>query len=175
MNESKVSCCQHHLPSNLAYGVNDAAKLCGVEPRLLRAQIWHDLLAAKYPTSRPVIEYAELCRWYAAYIHVIKPYIESAEEDGHVTAIDEASHIFFLVSSWSMNQQEKPCCNCHSIQKLAYTFEEAGEAIGVSAATIRKLVRDSYLIAKYPTSRPVILVEDLRSYIESCPDEPRNR
>lgn len=175
MRKPAEVCCECRQSHVIAYDVNRAAKKLDVDPKLLRAHIWHDLLSAKYPTSRPVIKLTELNHWYDSYVDVIKPYLEATDRPIGATATSEAIHIFFLVNSWSMNQREKTCCDCHSVQKLAYTFEEAGDAIGVSSATIRRLVRDSYLIAKYPTSRPVIQVDDLVAFLESCPDEPPNR
>lgn len=59
--------------------------------------------------------------------------------------------------------------------KLAYTYEEAAEAVGVSVRTIRRLVHDGDLAAKYPTSKPVIPASELEAWFESLSSERPGR
>lgn len=58
--------------------------------------------------------------------------------------------------------------------KIGYTIYEAAEACGVSDATIRRAIRDGYLAAYYPTTRAVILREELISWIKSTPSERKH-
>lgn len=55
--------------------------------------------------------------------------------------------------------------------KLAYTVREAAEACGVSEQTIRRATRCGDLPVTYPTARPVILADDLESWLRSKPTE----
>lgn len=57
--------------------------------------------------------------------------------------------------------------------KLAYSFEEAAEATGYSAATIRMAVRNHNLIARYANSKPVIRTSELDEWLQSLPTEPK--
>lgn len=59
--------------------------------------------------------------------------------------------------------------------KLAYTVDEAAEAAGVSVTTIVEACRDGFLVKSYPNSRPVILVDELRRWLESLPHEKPTR
>lgn len=59
--------------------------------------------------------------------------------------------------------------------KIGYSIYEAAEATGVSDATIRRAIRDGYLAAYYPTSRAVILREELVAWIKASPAERRER
>jgi hypothetical protein len=54
---------------------------------------------------------------------------------------------------------------------LAVTLDRAAEMAGVSVETVRRAIRANRLIAHYPTKRPVVLVDDLRSWIEAAPTE----
>lgn len=57
-------CCECAETRRTAYAVNDAAALLGVNPRLLRAQIHHGLLSAKYVRSKAIIRHEELVDWW---------------------------------------------------------------------------------------------------------------
>lgn len=57
--------------------------------------------------------------------------------------------------------------------KVAYTIYEAADACGVSDKTIRRAIDSGDLIAYYPTSRAVILKEDLQDWIKAAPTERR--
>lgn len=52
---------------------------------------------------------------------------------------------------------------------VAVGIEDAAALVGMSVDTIRRAIRANALIAHYPTKRPVILVDDLRTWIESAP------
>lgn len=55
--------------------------------------------------------------------------------------------------------------------KLAYSIKEAAEACGVSVDTIRRAITANDLIARYPTSRPVVDADELRAWLASKPTE----
>lgn len=56
---------------------------------------------------------------------------------------------------------------------VAVTLDRAAELTGVSIETIRRAIRANRLIAHYPTKRPVVLIDDLRAWIEAAPTEYR--
>jgi len=58
------------------------------------------------------------------------------------------------------------------MSKIAYSIEEAAEAVGYSTDTIRRALRTNDLTAKYVNSKPVILASELTSWLESKPSEP---
>lgn len=53
-------------PVKLAFTVQEAAAAYGVSADVIRAHIRHGNLAARYPTSRPIIDAAELAAWFQA-------------------------------------------------------------------------------------------------------------
>lgn len=54
---------------------------------------------------------------------------------------------------------------------ISYNLDGAAEAAGVSRKTIERAIRAGDLVAHYPTSRPLILPEDLRRWVTSAPIE----
>ncbi|MEO5314193.1 hypothetical protein PV772_08735 [Pseudarthrobacter sp. CC12] len=58
-----------------------------------------------------------------------------------------------------------------TIQKLAYSIQEAAEATGYSSDTIRKALRNNDLVARYANSKPVVLAEELADWLRSLPTE----
>lgn len=56
-------------------------------------------------------------------------------------------------------------------EKIAFTVQEAAVAAGVSEPVIRRAVDKGDLVFHYPTSRPVVLAEDLRDWIADSPVE----
>lgn len=58
--------------------------------------------------------------------------------------------------------------------KLAYNLNEAAAATGYSTSTLRIAIRRHDLIARYANTRPVILAEELRDWLESLPTEPKD-
>lgn len=54
---------------------------------------------------------------------------------------------------------------------LAYSVQDAAAATGVSPDVIRRAIKAGNLPVKYPTTRPVVLVDDLRAWLESSPTE----
>ena len=60
-------------------------------------------------------------------------------------------------------------------KKLAYTYEEAAEATGVSARSLRRYVERGELAAKYIATKPVILASELEAWLESLPSEAPGR
>ncbi|MFI8413748.1 hypothetical protein ACIGB6_14940 [Paeniglutamicibacter gangotriensis] len=57
-------------------------------------------------------------------------------------------------------------------EKMAFTVQEAAAAYGVSTDTIRANIKAGNLIARYPTSRPVIGADELQDWFEALPTEP---
>lgn len=166
-----TSCCPCTWTDNLALKIADATALCGAPPGLLRAHIYHDLLNAKYPTSRPVIIREELYRWNDFYKNeFLRIYSPNAPiRDRWLRERELISRA--IQHNW--NFRPPSCCDCHASSRLSYTTDEAAAAIGVSISTIRELIRNSYLIARYPTSRPIVEASSLREFLISCRDEPR--
>ena len=54
-------------------------------------------------------------------------------------------------------------------ERLAYTISDAAVAVGVSERVIRRALASGDLTAKYVTSRPVILADELRAWVEAAP------
>lgn len=63
MPSSSESCCPCHDPKK-AYTIQEAAEAYGVGVDTLRAHIKLGNLAARYPSSRPVIATEELKNWF---------------------------------------------------------------------------------------------------------------
>lgn len=66
--------------------------------------------------------------------------------------------------------QELSCCSCH-VSKEAYTIQEAAEAYGVGKDTLRAHINLGNIAVRYPSSRPVIATDELRSWFDSLPEE----
>lgn len=56
---------------------------------------------------------------------------------------------------------------------VSYTIAGAAKATGHSDKTIRRALADGSLVAHYPTSRPVILADDLRAWVTAAPTQQR--
>lgn len=56
-------------------------------------------------------------------------------------------------------------------QRLSVTRSQAAEMVGLSKDTIVRAIRAGRLVEHYPSATPVILVDDLRAWIESAPTE----
>lgn len=60
--------------------------------------------------------------------------------------------------------------------KISYSIEEAVEATGYSKDVIQRAMRAGDLVPRYVNSKPVLLADDLRSWIENAPTEsPKER
>lgn len=55
--------------------------------------------------------------------------------------------------------------------KAAFTVQEAAKSYGVSADVIRAHIKHGNLIARYPTSRPIIGAEELAAWFAALPSE----
>lgn len=55
--------------------------------------------------------------------------------------------------------------------KLAYTVQELAEAVGVSHDVISRAIRAGKLAARYPTSRPVIPVDEAKAWFDALPSD----
>ncbi|MDQ0679106.1 hypothetical protein QFZ30_002488 [Arthrobacter pascens] len=62
-----------------------------------------------------------------------------------------------------------------TIQKLAYTFEEAAEQSGYSVRTLKQAVYDGNLLARYANTKGVIRHADLDEWLNDLPAEPPTR
>lgn len=58
--------------------------------------------------------------------------------------------------------------------QLSYNIKQAAEVTGMSRDVIGAAIKRGDLIAHYPTSRPVILHEELEAWIKSTPTEPKS-
>lgn len=57
-------------------------------------------------------------------------------------------------------------------ERIAYSVPEAAAMTSMSERTLRSAIASHSLIARYPTSKPVILHSDLIAWLESCPSVP---
>ncbi len=55
--------------------------------------------------------------------------------------------------------------------KKAYTVQEAAVAYGVSPDVIRAHIKAGSLVARYPTSRPIVGAEELNDWFEALPED----
>lgn len=58
-------------------------------------------------------------------------------------------------------------------QRIAVSRDQAAELIGLSKDTVVRAIRAGELVEHYVTAKPVILVDDLRSWIQSAPTQSR--
>jgi len=58
---------------------------------------------------------------------------------------------------------------------ICVTIDQAASMIGMSTQVIRRAIAQGNLTPRYPTARPVILVDDLRAWVESSPTEPHRQ
>lgn len=56
--------------------------------------------------------------------------------------------------------------------RIAVTRDQAAELVGLSKDTIVRAIRSGQLVEHYPSAKPVILVDQLRAWIESSPTSP---
>ena len=56
-------------------------------------------------------------------------------------------------------------------EPIAYDVKGAAEATGHSVDVVRRAIRSGELTPRYPTSKPVILADDLRRWVASAPTE----
>jgi predicted DNA-binding transcriptional regulator AlpA len=56
---------------------------------------------------------------------------------------------------------------------IAVTIDEAAAMAGVSRSVIKRALSTGDLIARYPSTRPVIFVDEIRAWLEACPTESR--
>lgn len=59
--------------------------------------------------------------------------------------------------------------------KIAFSIEEAAEAVGYSTDTIRRAIRNSDLAVKYANTKPIILATELQAWAEALPSEPKKQ
>jgi excisionase family DNA binding protein len=71
--------------------------------------------------------------------------------------------------------QHANCCPCHTTRKIAYNLEEAAARVGVSRRTLADQIANSYLLARYVGTKALISHEDLVTWLNSLPAEPRGK
>jgi hypothetical protein len=54
---------------------------------------------------------------------------------------------------------------------IAVTVQQAAAMTGMSVDVIRRAINSKNLVAHYPTSRPVVLVDELRAWVKASPTE----
>jgi hypothetical protein len=55
--------------------------------------------------------------------------------------------------------------------KLAYTLQEAADAVGMKLSALRAIIAKGDLAVKYPNSKPVIPADELKAWLDSLPSE----
>ena len=60
-------------------------------------------------------------------------------------------------------------------EPLAVDTETAARLLGLSVSTVREHVRRHDLVPHYSGTKPVFLVDELKSFLASLPDEPRHQ
>jgi hypothetical protein len=60
---SHTNCCPCHTTRKLAYTIDEAAARVGCSAALLRGQIAHSYLLARYVNSKPIITHDDLVAW----------------------------------------------------------------------------------------------------------------
>jgi hypothetical protein len=61
------------------------------------------------------------------------------------------------------------------MDRLAYSYEDAAAAVGVTVKTIQRLVAKGDLIPRYPNRRPIIPASELQAWLDRLPSEPPGR
>lgn len=61
------------------------------------------------------------------------------------------------------------------IEPIAYTIPDAAEACGVSETVLKEAINRGDIARRYPNSKPIIAVDELREWVNSLPLEPRRR
>lgn len=56
---------------------------------------------------------------------------------------------------------------------IAVTIDEAADMAGVSRSVLKRALATGDLVARYPSTRPVIFVDELRKWLEACPTQSR--
>lgn len=59
--------------------------------------------------------------------------------------------------------------------KIAFSIDEAAEAVGYSTDTVRRAIRNNDIAVKYANSKPIILASELQAWAEALPSEPQKR
>lgn len=57
-------------------------------------------------------------------------------------------------------------------EKLAYPLPEAAEIAGTSLSVLRRQIAANNLSVKYVGSKPVVLAEELKAWLQALPDQP---
>jgi hypothetical protein len=107
------------------------------------------------------------CKW-----DDLDDYLDSHPEtprSGQVAAV-EPVHIVHTTNELRAIIHEE-ITNALGIQKIAYTYQEAAIAVGLSAETLRVAVHRGDLIPRYAGSKPLFDTEELKRWIISLPDE----
>ena len=76
------------------------------------------------------------------------------------------------VNEWT-DYPHANCCPCHTTRKVAYSLDEAAARVGVSSRTLKDQIRDNYLLARYVGTKALIAHDDLVTWFNNLPVEPR--
>ena len=60
-------------------------------------------------------------------------------------------------------------------EPLAVDTETAARLLGLSVSTVREYLRRGDLVAHYSGTKPVFLVDELKAFLGSLPNEPRHQ
>lgn len=60
-------------------------------------------------------------------------------------------------------------------QRIAVNRDQAAEMVGLSKDTIRRAIAAGDLVEHFVTSKPVILVDELRAWVAAAPTEGPRR
>lgn len=74
------------------------------------------------------------------------------------------------MNEWK-DYQHVNCCPCHTTRKIAYSLDEAAARVGCSTTLLRRQIANSYLVARYVNSKPLIAHEELVAWLNSLPTE----
>jgi hypothetical protein len=58
------------------------------------------------------------------------------------------------------------------MEKYAHSLPEAAEMAGTSLSVLRRQIADSNLTVKYIGTKPVVLADELKAWLQSLPDQP---
>lgn len=142
----------------------------------IRVRRLDDPALDEFWTKRPRLP----CKWedvdmYLAAHPEIRRDDEPMDVDGVEPRFRDAADELFGIGKAALRQivRSEVERTLQAPQKLAYSYQEASAAVGVSVDMLRGEVRDSRLVASYVGSKPVFTVDELKRWLGSLPSEPR--
>ena len=61
------------------------------------------------------------------------------------------------------------------VDPIAYTIPDAAQACGVSETVLKDAINAGEITRRYPNSKPIIEVDELREWVKSLPLKPTRR